>query len=104
MLDQNKHLLKVHVELMLGQVTKVLEGWQCYQNTKERVLQQMVKNGQLHIHPEEQEAILSDYEICVAIVSYYLGFLAGHHFIQELDGEDCIQKILKALTPLSDAE
>lgn len=104
MLNQDERLLRAHVDLMLGQVTKVFEGWKCYQNTKERVLQQMEKNGQVHIHPEEQEAILTAYEICVAIVSYYLGFQDGHRFVEDLAGENCIQNILKALTPRSDAE
>ena len=67
-------------------------------------MQQMEKNGQVHIHPEEQEAILTDYEICVAIVSHYLGFQDGYRFVEDLAGENCIQNILKALTPRSDAE
>ena len=77
--EEVKHrMFREHVKLVLERVGKSCERWPFYQNVRGRVVAQLNASEDSGLMLEEKESLLTDYEVAVTIISYYMGFQAGY--------------------------
>lgn len=99
--EEVKHrMFREHVKLVLERVGKSCERWPFYQNVRGRVVEQLNASEDSGLTLEEKELLLTDCEISVTIVSYYMGFQAGYRWAREEDSDAFMRDILKLFEEL----
>lgn len=99
MSDKYERYLRAHIDFVLENVARVSEDWTVYQHARQRLIQLINPGDAADTIPEEQQAILSDFEMCIAAVAYYLGFQDGHRCEAKLNDGGFIKQVLELLTP-----